>query len=83
MDKIDLILERMDLFETHVKEHLTMCQQLCLTKIENVEIDADKAHERLDDHKKSLTCLFKFKNRQIGVMIGIAIVLSIIGYNIL
>lgn len=83
MDKIDIILERIDSFEKNTKEQFAQCQKFCFSKIENVKESTDKAHERLNEQKNSIECLFKFKNRQIGALIVIGIILSILGYNII
>lgn len=76
MSDIELILERLDGLEKSWQNHMNMCQQLCLSKIDAVEKSANKAHERLDRQKDTIGCISDWKNQMKGRMWAIPIVMG-------
>ena len=73
---------RMESMESNMKEHLNMCRELCATRLIHVEESVGKAHQRLNDHKKSIECLDRYKNRSVGAISVIVVVIGIIGLKI-
>lgn len=75
-DNLELVLQRLDSMENSMKEHLDMCQKLCLSKIENAEMIANKAHSRIDAHKDSIQCLTNWKNQMMGRMWAVPFIIA-------
>ncbi len=75
-DNMELVLQRLDSIESSMREHLDMCQKLCLAKIEHVETLANKAHTRLDTHKDTIQCITDWKNQMKGRMWAIPFVVA-------
>src|SRR3989304_2820458 len=70
IDRIDTmdnnINQRVDTMESNMKDHLSMCQNLCGTRLSHAESEITKLHQRLNNHAKSIDCVCKFKNEEEG-----------------
>ncbi len=75
-NNLELVLQRLDGMEDRMKEHLGMCQKLCLSQIQHVEQVANKAHTRLDSHKDTIQCITDWKNQMKGRMWAVPFIIA-------
>lgn len=66
--EFDLLMGRFNDLDEKITQQQGMCQKLCLTKIDNIETIANKAHTRLDRHKTTLDELCNWQNQMKGRM---------------
>lgn len=68
--------------EKSIEIHFTGCKELCVVRIDVALDKADRAHRRLDDHKKSIECLNAHKNTELGfrraVTFGIGLIALVV-----
>ncbi len=66
--------ERMDQLEKNLTLAIESQNKLFTERMNHIEQAADKAHSRLDEQKRSILCLKAWKNRQIGALIILSII---------
>jgi len=74
--------ERMDQLEKNLMQAIESQNRLVTERMNYIEKTACKAHSRLDDQKKSILCLEAWKNRQIGALIILSIIITYIGDHV-
>ena len=74
--------ERMDQLEKNLTQAIESQNRLFTERMNHIEQEANKAHSRLDEHKKSILCLKAWKNRQIGALIILSIIITYIAEHI-
>jgi hypothetical protein len=74
--------ERMDQLEKNLMQAIEAQNRLSTERMNHIELEANKAHSRLDDQKKSILCLKAWKNRQIGALIILSIIITFIAEHI-
>ncbi len=74
--------ERMDQLEKNLTLAIESQNKLLTERMNHIEQAADKAHSRLDEQKISILCLNAWKNRQIGALIILSIIVTYIGEHI-
>jgi hypothetical protein len=71
-----MILDRLDRMDENLKERAESQDKYWGARLDNVELIANKAHSRLDDHKKEILSLCDWKHQIAGAMWIIPIVLT-------
>ena len=74
--------ERMNQLEKNLTLAIESQNRLFTERMNHIEEEANKAHSRLDEQKKSVLCLKAWKNRQIGALIILSIIVTYIGEHI-
>ena len=74
--------ERMDQLEKNLMLAIESQNRLFTERLNHIEQTAGKAHSRIDDQKKSILCLKAWKNRQIGALILLSIIVTLIAEHI-
>lgn len=75
-DNLQMILDRLDIMDENLKERAASQDKYWGARLGNVEVIANKAHSRLDDHKKEITALCDWRHNITGAMWIIPIVLT-------
>jgi hypothetical protein len=70
--------ERMDQLEKNLTLAIESQNKLFTERMNHIEQTASKAHSRIDEQKRSILCLKAWKNRQIGALIILSIVVTYI-----
>jgi len=70
--------ERMDQLEKNLTQAIESQNKLLTERMNHIEQTASKAHSRIDEQKRSIMCLKAWKNRQIGALIILSIVVTYI-----
>jgi hypothetical protein len=70
--------ERMDQLEKNLTQAIESQNKLLTERMNHIEQAASKAHSRIDEQKRSILCLKAWKNRQIGALIILSIVVTYI-----
>jgi hypothetical protein len=70
--------ERMDQLEKNLTQAIESQNKLLTERMNHIEQTASKAHSRIDEQKRSILCLKAWKNRQIGALIILSIVVTYI-----
>jgi len=70
--------ERMDQLEKNLTQAIESQNKLLTERMNHIEQVASKAHSRIDEQKRSILCLKAWKNRQIGALIILSIVVTYI-----
>ena len=70
--------ERMDQLEKNLTQAIESQNRLLTERMNHIEQTASKAHSRIDEQKRSIMCLKAWKNRQIGALIILSIVVTYI-----
>jgi hypothetical protein len=70
--------ERMDQLEKNLTQAIESQNKLLTERMNHIEQTACKAHSRIDEQKRSILCLKAWKNRQIGALIILSIVVTYI-----
>jgi len=70
--------ERMDQLEKNLTQAIESQNKLLTERMNHIEQTASKAHSRIDEQKRSILCLKAWKNRQIGALIILSIVITYI-----
>ena len=70
--------ERMDQLEKNLTQAIESQNRLLTERMNHIEQTASKAHSRIDEQKRSILCLKAWKNRQIGALIILSIVVTYI-----
>ncbi len=74
--------ERMNQLEKNLTQAIESQNKLFTERMNHIEEAANIAHSRLDEQKKSVLCLKAWKNRQIGALIILSIIVTYIGEHI-
>jgi DNA anti-recombination protein RmuC len=74
--------ERMDQLEKNLTLAIESQNRLFTERMNHIEQTASKAHSRLDEQKRSILCLKAWKNRQIGALIILSIIVTYIAEHI-
>jgi hypothetical protein len=72
------ILDRLDRMDDNLKERAESQDKYWKVQFDNIEVIANKAHSRLDEHKKEITTLCDWRHKIAGAMWIVPIVLSLI-----
>jgi hypothetical protein len=70
--------ERMDQLEKNLTQAIESQNKLLTERMNHIEQATSKAHSRIDEQKRSILCLKAWKNRQIGALIILSIVVTYI-----
>jgi hypothetical protein len=70
--------ERMDQLEKNLTQAIESQNKLLTERMNHIEQTASKAHSRIDEQKRSILCLKAWKNRQMGALIILSIVVTYI-----
>ena len=74
--------ERMDQLEKNLTLAIESQNRLFTERMKHIEQTASKAHSRLDEQKRSILCLKAWKNRQIGALIILSIIVTYIADHV-
>lgn len=74
--------ERMNQLEKNLTLAIESQNKLFTERMKHIEQAASKAHSRLDEQKKSILCLKAWKNRQIGALIILSIIVTYIADHV-
>jgi len=74
--------ERMDQLEKNLTLAIESQNKLFTERMNHIEQTTIKAHSRIDAQKKSILCLKAWKNRQIGAVIIMSIIITFIAEHI-
>ncbi|MBU4223004.1 MAG: hypothetical protein KKD46_03380 [Euryarchaeota archaeon] len=74
--------ERMDQLEKNLTLAIESQNRLFTERMHHIEQTASKAHSRLDEQKRSILCLKAWKNRQIGALIILSIIVTYIADHV-
>ena len=74
--------ERMDQLERNLTLAIESQNRLFTERMNHIEQTASKAHFRLDEQKRSILCLKAWKNRQIGALIILSIIVTYIADHV-
>ena len=74
--------ERMDQLEKNLTQAIESQNKLLTERMNHIEQTAGKAHSRIDEQKKSILCLKAWKNRQIGALIILSIIITYIAEHV-
>ncbi len=74
--------ERMDQLEKNLTLAIESQNKLFTERMNHIEQAASKAHSRLDEQKRSILCLKAWKNRQIGALIILSIIVTYIADHV-
>jgi|GEM_PF-2023286 len=75
--------ERMDQLEKNLTQAIESQNKLFTERMNHIEQAASKAHARIDEQKRSILCLKAWKNRQIGALIVLSIIVTYIVEHII
>jgi hypothetical protein len=74
--------ERMDQLGKNLTQAIESQNRLFTEQMNHIEQTASKAHSRIDEQKRSILCLKAWKNRQIGALIILSIIVTYIAEHI-
>lgn len=74
--------ERMDQLEKNLTQAIESQNKLFTERMNHIEQTGSKAHSRIDEQKRSILCLKAWKNRQIGALIILSIIITFIAEHI-
>jgi len=86
IEKLDDMHKRCDERIHQLEKNLTIIieskNRLIIEKMNNINLTTNKAHTRLDNQKTSILCLEAWKNRQIGALVILSIIITYIAGNV-
>ncbi len=74
--------ERVHQLEKNLTIIIESRNRLLIEKMNNINLATNKAHTRLDNQKTSILCLEAWKNRQIGALVILSIIITYIAGNV-
>lgn len=74
--EMQMILDKIDVLDSNIKDRFDAQEKYINMRLDNVEIIANKAHLRLDDHKKEITSLCDWRHQIIGTLWAVPFIIT-------